>query len=206
MKQYLLVLSSLFILSSCQKPLAVFHWARKDIKYIPKQNGGYGKPSHRSYSYFICFNEKCRKKSAWLHDQKHTTINSKKRKFKKTYTPQKHIIIEKEPILFPHIIDSNYVTSTNAHIIYLPKDSLQSMVGIYESKEPCHLVSIYLHNDILYFDWQTSKTTLAVLDNGQFLLLGTTAEHIIRRKNDSIPSIEFIGSELVLRQISHKEE
>jgi outer membrane protein OmpA-like peptidoglycan-associated protein len=70
-------LVSLFVACiSCSKPIAVTHWTAKDaamIKKGTKSFGGkkpFGYPSHKWYSRVICFDDKCRRKAAWVKKQR----------------------------------------------------------------------------------------------------------------------------------------
>lgn len=64
------------LLTSCSKPLAVFHWSAKDAAMIKKGRtsfGGkkpFGYPAHKWYSRVICFDDKCRNKAEWVKKQR----------------------------------------------------------------------------------------------------------------------------------------
>jgi outer membrane protein OmpA-like peptidoglycan-associated protein len=64
------------ILFSCAKPIAVTHWSAKDAAMIKKGRasfGGkkpFGYPAHKWYSRVICFDDKCRRKAAWVKKQR----------------------------------------------------------------------------------------------------------------------------------------
>jgi outer membrane protein OmpA-like peptidoglycan-associated protein len=63
-------------LSGCTKPLMVTHWTAKDKAMLQKGRtsfGGkkpFGYPSHKWYSRVVCFDDKCRKKAAWVRKQR----------------------------------------------------------------------------------------------------------------------------------------
>lgn len=65
----------LFCFFSCSKPLMVTHWSAKDAAMLKKGRksfGGkkpFGYPSHKWYSRIVCFDEKCRRKAAWVRKQ-----------------------------------------------------------------------------------------------------------------------------------------
>ena len=64
------------VLSSCSKPIAVFHWSAKDAAMVKKGRtsfGGkkpFGYPGHKWYSRVICFDDKCRNKAEWVKKQR----------------------------------------------------------------------------------------------------------------------------------------
>lgn len=66
----------LIFLTSCSKPLAVFHWSAKDAAMVKKGrtsfNGKkpFGYPGHKWYSRVICFDDKCRNKAEWVKKQR----------------------------------------------------------------------------------------------------------------------------------------
>src|ERR1044071_4974410 len=64
------------LLTSCSKPIAVFHWGAKDAgvaRMGRKSFGGkkpFGVPNHKWYSRVVCFDDKCRKKAEWVKKQR----------------------------------------------------------------------------------------------------------------------------------------
>jgi len=78
------MLSTVFF-CSCHKPIAVIHCARPDIHYVTKK--GYGYPKHYFYSRLLCFDKACRKKSAWIKEQKHKAVHVKIKKTFRKKTP-----------------------------------------------------------------------------------------------------------------------
>ena len=58
----------LLFLLSCAKPLFVSHLSPEGIALTKKK--GYGLPTHNYFSRFICFDEKCLKKAAYIKKQR----------------------------------------------------------------------------------------------------------------------------------------
>lgn len=58
----------LLFLLSCAKPLFVSHLSPEGIALTRKK--GYGMPTHNYFSRFICFDEKCLKKAAYIKKQR----------------------------------------------------------------------------------------------------------------------------------------
>jgi outer membrane protein OmpA-like peptidoglycan-associated protein len=62
-------LSVLILLSSCAKPLFVTHLSPEGVAMTKKK--GWGRPQHKTiFARLMCFDEKCRKKAAWVKTQK----------------------------------------------------------------------------------------------------------------------------------------
>lgn len=64
----LVLLFVLAIAMSCAKPLFVSHLSPEGIALTKKK--GYGLPTHNYFSRFICFDNKCRKKAAYVKKQR----------------------------------------------------------------------------------------------------------------------------------------
>ncbi len=64
-----LALCLLLIMAGCAKPLFVSHLTPEGIAMTKKK--GYGRPVHKTvFARVMCFDEKCRKKAAWVKSQK----------------------------------------------------------------------------------------------------------------------------------------
>src|SRR5687768_1831392 len=64
----LVLLFVLVIALSCARPLFVSHLSPEGIALTKKK--GYGLPTHNYFSRFICFDNKCLKKAAYMKKQR----------------------------------------------------------------------------------------------------------------------------------------
>jgi outer membrane protein OmpA-like peptidoglycan-associated protein len=146
---------------ACSKPLAVSHLSPEGIALTQKK--GYGRPTHNYFSRFICFDEKCRKKAAWVKRQKKDRFKGYKNSHGLPSYRDRRTILNDTSMLAGLPVPAQ--PSPNEMVAPMRKDSVITLNAILFEKDHYQLKqAVYPRLDsVVNFLKQKSSVTIRVL-------------------------------------------